>query len=292
MEMPRLGATCLQLPDERVFTRSNCSRLTKSREHDTFRCLIDKPDGAGLCALQRNPRTPLDHRVEFAQFGHALLRHGSGKLSFHGPMIMMLSQLQLRIGLSGAVGEIGVHHGMFAIAVAQQAQRGEVMVAADLFDMLQALNVDKSGSGNLRKFLRNMNRFGIDRAAIDVREGLSSSLPATYPLPLRLFSVDGGHTTSITASDLAWASCNALDGAIIILDDWMNPGAWLAADPQPLELSARMPVCVPVVRPLCASAAEPSVPHAVTSRSLAGREDGLRAPLALRSWPASANPRG
>lgn len=136
----------------------------------------------------------------------------------------LLSLTQVQMGLHGAVGEIGVHHGMFAIIVAHQARRGERVLAADLFNALQHLNVDGSGSGDLRKFLRNTARFGIPRDALDLHVGLSTALPLQYAQPLRLFSVDGGHTDAITSSDLAWAACNAMSGGIIMLDDWQHPG--------------------------------------------------------------------
>ena len=43
--------------------------------------------------------------------------------------------------------------------------------------------------------------------------------------PVRLFSVDGGHTADITASDLALAEASLCPGGIVILDDYFNE-AW------------------------------------------------------------------
>jgi len=132
--------------------------------------------------------------------------------------------VQAQFGLHGAVGEIGVHHGNFAIVVAHQARVGERVLAADLFGSLQHLNKEHSGRGDLSKLLRNTARFGIRAHALSVHVGSSTSLPLRYPQPLRLFSVDGGHTEALAASDLAWAACNALEGALILLDDYTNPG--------------------------------------------------------------------
>ena len=207
---------CAPLVTERVISPENCSAM---RAVHTRRTMLEQFSGA-----QAALRFPLASILRFVHHGTRLLQFGSGELSWTGPFVATLSLLQGRAGLHGSVGEIGVHHGMFAIVVAHQARLGERMLAADLFDTLQSLNVDHSGNGDLRRFLRNMRRFGIQRDDIDVRIGLSSTLPLRYPHPLRLFSVDGGHTEAIASGDIAWAACNAIDGAIIMVDDWPSPG--------------------------------------------------------------------
>lgn len=208
----RPAESCAPLPTERVIAAANCTALRR-RSH--LRASLTPPPF----------KFNVTNIMRFAYHGQTLMRHGSGSLTWTGPLVCLLSNVQVsKHKMIGAVGEIGVHHGMFAIAVAHQARRGERVLAADLFDALQHLNVDSSGHGDLRKFLRNTARFGVGRAALDLRVGLSTSLPLRYPQPLRLFSVDGGHTEAITASDLAWAACNAIDGGIIMLDDFRNPG--------------------------------------------------------------------
>ena len=210
---------CSPLPTERVIAVANCAALRGGQPSCE----------EANCAHPRNSSTPplkftTANIVRFAYHGQRLIRHGSGSLMWTGPLVALLSHVQTRThGLHGAVGEIGVHHGMFAIAVAHQARRGEGVLAADLFGGLQRLNVDSSGRGDLGIFLRNTARFGVGRDALDLRVGLSTSLPLHYPQPLRLFSVDGGHTEAITVSDLSWASCNAIDGGIIMLDDFRHP---------------------------------------------------------------------
>lgn len=42
---------------------------------------------------------------------------------------------------------------------------------------------------------------------------------------IRLFSVDGGHTSHITQCDLETVSNSLVDGGVIILDDYFN-AAW------------------------------------------------------------------
>lgn len=215
--------SCAPLDTEREIAPANCSALT-----DDFRRTVAARQrecmGGGTNSGCRNLRFQLAAILSFVHHSSKLLHFGSGQITWTGPFVATLSLLQSRMGLYGAVGEIGVHHGMFAIAVAHQARHGEHILAADLFDALQNLNVDHSGSGDLRRFLRNMGRFGIRRDDMDLRVGLSSSLPLPYAHPLRLFSVDGGHTEAITAGDIAWAACHAVEGGIIILDDWPNPG--------------------------------------------------------------------
>ncbi len=207
---------CAPLPTERVIPAANCSAARRGRAKAG-------PGESSDLVPPRELRFPLTSIASFISHGDRMLRHGSGRLSWTGPFIATLSLLQAGVGLHGAVGEIGVHHGMFTIVVAHQARAGEAVLAADLFDGLQHLNVDSSGSGHLAKFLRNTKRFGIRLADLDVRVGLSTRLPLAYRQPLRLFSVDGGHTEAVTSSDLSWAACNAIAGAIIVLDDWSNP---------------------------------------------------------------------
>ena len=52
--------------------------------------------------------------------------------------------------------EIGVHHGLSALALAAIRRDGAQLVAIDLFDELQARNVSGSGSGSRARFVRNM----------------------------------------------------------------------------------------------------------------------------------------
>jgi hypothetical protein len=60
--------------------------------------------------------------------------------------VRALSEFQHHLGLFGAVGEVGVHHGKFFMPIAGYALRAEPAVAMDLFED-QSANFDQSGEG-------------------------------------------------------------------------------------------------------------------------------------------------
>ena len=62
-------------------------------------------------------------------------------------LTVAISERQLSRGIRAAVGEIGVHHGRYFIALALLREKSERAVAIDVFED-QHLNVDYSGSGN------------------------------------------------------------------------------------------------------------------------------------------------
>src|SRR5215216_3176909 len=71
-------------------------------------------------------------------------------------MFMAYNQLISAEGISGDVLEIGVHHGLSAIAVGALVGPKGGFVAVDLFEELQDHNWSRSGAGNREVFLRNM----------------------------------------------------------------------------------------------------------------------------------------
>lgn len=129
--------------------------------------------------------------------------------------------------VTGAVGEIGVHHGKLFILLSLLRRAGEQAVALDLFEN-QELNIDRSGHGDRAVFERNLKAAGSD-GAVTIRTCDSTSLSSKELLewgrgPFRLFSVDGGHTAEITKSDLTIASESLCYGGLLILDDYFNVG--------------------------------------------------------------------
>ena len=142
-------------------------------------------------------------------------------------MVAYLTQVQHHISVYGSVGEIGVHHGKFTIPIVGFADSEERAIAVDLFSM-QDQNTDGSGNGDEQVFKRNMERFSLS-AATQVLEKNSYSLThkdfSSYPA-FRLISVDGGHTHRLTLNDLLLTCSLVRDGAIVILDDFVNMG-WL-----------------------------------------------------------------
>lgn len=58
--------------------------------------------------------------------------------------VKAFTRKQHELGIFGAVGEIGVHHGKFLIPIVGSALAGEPAIAMDLFENQQS-NLDKSG---------------------------------------------------------------------------------------------------------------------------------------------------
>lgn len=137
----------------------------------------------------------------------------------------MLNAAQRTKQVSGAIAEIGVHHGKLFIGLRLLQPPGARSVAVDFFDD-QTLNVDGSGRGDYEKFQNNVKLWAsMDDVA--VHQGDSTKLePATLREltggDIRLFSVDGGHTDEIVYSDMKLAEATLADGGIVIADDVFN----------------------------------------------------------------------
>lgn len=157
----------------------------------------------------------------------AYLKHGQhlvkGWLFPGAPeAIILLSNAQRSAGLRGGVAEIGVHHGKLFILLYLLAAEDEPAVAIDLFSQ-QDLNIDHSGAGDLERLKRNLRRHA-DTSRLIVHQGDSTKLTSEDLLqlgrgPLRLISIDGGHTAGITAHDLATSEGALMEGGMIVLDD-------------------------------------------------------------------------
>ncbi|KAL0479100.1 ycf45 [Acrasis kona] len=140
----------------------------------------------------------------------------------------LLSKHQHEIGISGTVGEIGVHHGRFFIGIALTAREGESIFALDVFEDKQDLNVDRSGSGSLHYTRTHAEKFGInmDKDVIVVK-GASNDFSEQDFISkgldkVRYMSIDGGHTTTTTQHDLNIAACVTNDGSIVVVDDFQH----------------------------------------------------------------------
>lgn len=129
-------------------------------------------------------------------------------------------------GVTGALGEIGVHHGKLFILLYLMLSRGEKAFAVDIFDQ-QSLNLDDSGKGDLAAFLRNIEKVAGSAEFVELFQ--SSSMDLQWPdierrigRNVRLFSIDGGHTAEITYHDMDLANSALADDGVIILDDYFN----------------------------------------------------------------------
>jgi hypothetical protein len=123
----------------------------------------------------------------------------------------------------GNIAEIGVHHGRLFILLCLARRPSETALALDLFED-QEFNVDSSGKGDRGRLEANLRRWHPDYADVEIRQGNSLLLTADdlremVKGPLRLISVDGGHTVENTMHDLAIATAALTPGGIVILDD-------------------------------------------------------------------------
>jgi hypothetical protein len=140
-------------------------------------------------------------------------------------VVTAIGRQQIKDGIRGNVAEIGVHHGRLFILLYLLARDDENAIAIDLFNE-QEKNIDQSGRGDLSRFLSNVRRYADDQRLI-VHQGDSTELTSQRLLelsrgPLRLVSIDGGHTADITANDLGIVEGALAQGGVAILDDCFN----------------------------------------------------------------------
>jgi hypothetical protein len=140
-------------------------------------------------------------------------------------IVHTLDSAQRGNDVSGAVAEIGVHHGKFFIGLHLLLREKQRSLAIDVFAD-QQLNIDRSGRGDLATFLVNINRWASADGVV-IHQGDSTALDSTALKELvgssvRLFSVDGGHTEQIVLADMKLAEASLTDGGVVIGDDVFN----------------------------------------------------------------------
>ena len=121
---------------------------------------------------------PLEFRQSFVNLGPNVV---GGWLDYEDAYgARLVSDEQLRQGIAGSVGEIGVHHGLFFLALALSGTNDRSssaahphLFAADVFSH-QEVNFDRSGKGDREIFLNNCKRFaGLGEQDILLLEGSS-----------------------------------------------------------------------------------------------------------------------
>ena len=146
--------------------------------------------------------------------------------SFSARAVAAIGREQQRLGLTGAVGEIGVHHGRLFILLYLLSAPEERAFAVDVFSD-QTRNVDESGRGNEAIFLSNLFRHAGGSERVELFACDSNQLrPEDIKSRVgrcRLISVDGGHTADTTENDLRLADALLIEGGVCILDDYFNP---------------------------------------------------------------------
>lgn len=127
--------------------------------------------------------------------------------------------------VSGSVVEIGVHHGLSAIAVAALRGRGG-MIAIDAFGLTETPLASGGMTTDERIFRHNMSRFHRDDTWLRVIHADSRTLSAADlrpEPPPSFFHIDGGHSVDETYHDLSLAVEGSAPGALVALDDYFNP---------------------------------------------------------------------
>jgi hypothetical protein len=143
-------------------------------------------------------------------------------------LIAAISASQQQVGIRGAVGEIGVHHGKLFILLLLGAGPEERAFAIDLFED-QDQNTDDSGKGDRTRFVQNVRAFsGRDQDVLVISKSSLEVSPGEIVNelgPARLISIDAGHTAECTNNDLKLAAAVMDEGGVAILDDYFN-AAW------------------------------------------------------------------
>ena len=138
-------------------------------------------------------------------------------------MFMAYNELTRADGVSGDTLEIGVHHGLSAITIGSLAGEGHRFVAVDLFEK-QDSNRSRSGAGDRKLFMENMQNFFEDLGFIEVIAGSSSELqPEMLGSQFSFCHIDGGHSPEETYHDLHLCSSILMSGGLLALDDYFNP---------------------------------------------------------------------
>jgi len=135
-----------------------------------------------------------------------------------------LAKLQTELGIRGSLGEIGVHMGKSFIVLKLNASQGEKCFAIDVFSD-QHLNVDYSGYGDREIFSANVERWTGDCDVHIIQKSSLSVRPADILKqcgPVRLMSIDGGHSEECTYNDLRLAERVLTDSGVAIIDDYFN----------------------------------------------------------------------
>lgn len=151
-------------------------------------------------------------------------------------MIHFVSLLQCDLGVTGAIGEIGVAGGKSFAGMAFTRREGEPLVACDLFAM--GKERDNVADANLPLFLDVLESLSIPEEDVVIVRQSSLQLQDEHLVnlassrrrissrvgPFRLFHVDGGHYAEAALHDLNNAACTLVPGGVILVDDLHNMG--------------------------------------------------------------------
>jgi hypothetical protein len=139
-------------------------------------------------------------------------------------MFMAYHQLVAEQGRAGDTLEIGVHHGLNAIAIAALRGEGRRFVAIDLFDRAHPEHASPPGSGSRSRLLETMGRFYDDLSFVSTIVGPSDALDSeALGREFSFCHIDGGHSMQEAFIDLELAAESTVPGGLIAVDDYFNP---------------------------------------------------------------------
>jgi hypothetical protein len=162
----------------------------------------------------------LDLRKYAAAFGRI---HGAFTMD---AALLFFAYASVNDAPRGSVVEIGVHHGLSAIAIAALRARKAPMIAIDTFGATGDPTASGGMNTDMRTFSRNMSRSYRDVEWLRVIQADSRTLSASDLAPeppASFFHIDGGHSSDETYHDLSLAAAVSIAGGIVAVDDYFNP---------------------------------------------------------------------
>jgi len=148
-------------------------------------------------------------------------------------LVRAVGEIQTKNGISGSVGEIGVWKGRLFILLYLLLYENEKAFSIDIFDQNQLSKDRPSPKPNpalkqiLQEFLDNVEKHAGSSEDIHTIRGSSDNVVAGDILstvgPVRLFSIDGGHTKELVINDLELASSTLCEQGVVIFDDCFKP---------------------------------------------------------------------
>ena len=163
---------------------------------------------------------------------------------FAAAICARLLRLQTEEGVTGPIAEIGAFEGRFFIALAHALEPAEIALALDIFEWPDP-DVEQ-------RFEANCARHGIGPERYRTIKGDAGAMAPADLLAhaagrLRLIHIDGEHSRSALAKDLALATACLGEGGLIVLDDMLHPGypTLMVAVQAYLEVNPEIvPLCV------------------------------------------------
>ena len=139
-------------------------------------------------------------------------------------MFMAYHQLVAEAGRAGDTLEIGVHHGLSAIAIAAMRGEGRRFVAIDLFDKVHPEHLSPPGFGSRARLLESLGRFYDDLNFLTTIAGPSDALETeALGREFTFCHIDGGHSVQEAYIDLELAADISMPGGLVAVDDYFNP---------------------------------------------------------------------